>query len=173
MEHTQIQPINGRPFLTSCHIIPCFQVVALKHSVRASNDLDFVRIQTIARMNYKKIELDSNLVDEFITLCFDSFTFADSWESDKILPSTMRLFSKKILAREASRQFVASVKRQVASNEYIERCAEDLENPVNSPTDWIQATAHTSSQMEQKIKEPQLLLFFRGAIFEMTFNNEG
>ena len=129
MDHAQIQPINGRPFLTSCHIIPCFQAVALKYSVRASNDLDFVRIQTIARMNYKKIELDSNLVDEFLTLCSDFFTFADSWESSKILPSTMRLFSKKILAREASRQFVASVKRQVASNEYIERCVEDLKNP--------------------------------------------
>jgi predicted GIY-YIG superfamily endonuclease len=173
MDHTQIQPINGRPFLTSCHVIPCFQAVTLKHSVRASNDLDFVRIQTIARMNYKKFELDPNLVDEFITLCSDSFTFVDSWESDKILPSTMRLFSKKIPAREASRQFVASVKRQVASNEYIERLAEDLEKPVNSRADWIQATENTSHKMEQKVKEPQLLLFFRGAIFEMTFNAEG
>ena len=97
----------------------------------------------------------------------------DSWESDKILPSTMRLFSKKIPAREASRQFVASVKRQFASDEYIERYAEDLEKPVNSRADWIQATTNTSSQMEQKVKEPQLLLFFRGAIFEMTFNAEG
>jgi hypothetical protein len=33
MDHTQIQPINSRLFLTSCHIIPCFKAVALKHPV--------------------------------------------------------------------------------------------------------------------------------------------
>ena len=36
--HTQIQPIEGRPFLTSFHIIPCFRTVKLKHSVRANKD---------------------------------------------------------------------------------------------------------------------------------------
>jgi hypothetical protein len=58
----------------------------------------------------------------------------------------MRLFSKKVPAREASRQFVASVKRQVTSNEYIERYAEDLEKPVNSRADWIQATDMTKPE---------------------------
>ena len=84
MDHTQIQPIHGRPFLTSCHVIPCFKAVALEHSVRASNDTDFVHLQKIARMNYKRFEVDPNLIDHFITLCSNSFTFVDSWESDKI-----------------------------------------------------------------------------------------
>ena len=33
MDHTQIQRINSRPFLTSCHIIPCFKAVGFEHSV--------------------------------------------------------------------------------------------------------------------------------------------
>ena len=49
MDHTQIQPIDGRPFLTSTHAISCFRMVSLKESVRASSDSDFRRIKEIAR----------------------------------------------------------------------------------------------------------------------------
>ena len=38
IEHTQIQPIERRLFLTSSHVIPCFRMVELKHSVRANSD---------------------------------------------------------------------------------------------------------------------------------------
>ena len=34
MDHSQISPIGGRPFLTSVHVIPCFKMVSLSHSVR-------------------------------------------------------------------------------------------------------------------------------------------
>ena len=37
LDHTQIQPWKGRPFLTSPQIIPCFEMVNLKHSVRTNN----------------------------------------------------------------------------------------------------------------------------------------
>jgi hypothetical protein len=33
LDHLQIQPINGRPFLTANAIIPGFKMIALKHSV--------------------------------------------------------------------------------------------------------------------------------------------
>ena len=33
MDHSQIQPIRGRPFLTSCHIVPCFKMVPLENSI--------------------------------------------------------------------------------------------------------------------------------------------
>ena len=49
IDHFQIQPISGRSFLTSCHIVPCFKMVLLKHSVRAANDAHFERIQETAR----------------------------------------------------------------------------------------------------------------------------
>ena len=35
-DHTQLQPVNGRPLLTSTYIITCFKMIALKASVRAS-----------------------------------------------------------------------------------------------------------------------------------------
>ena len=33
MDFTQIQPIRGRQFLTSCHIIPCFKMVHFENYV--------------------------------------------------------------------------------------------------------------------------------------------
>jgi hypothetical protein len=91
MDHTQIQPIDGHPFLTSCHIIPCFKMVAIEHSVQASNDDAFKRIQKIARFNYKKFETEPELINEFIPLCSDNFTFVDSWDNDAILHQKVAL----------------------------------------------------------------------------------
>ena len=33
LDHLQIQPIVGRPFLTANCVIPCFKMVSLQHSV--------------------------------------------------------------------------------------------------------------------------------------------
>jgi hypothetical protein len=53
LDHTQIQPVQGRPFLTSTHImIPCFKMVSFVNSIRASGDAAFQRIQELARFNY-------------------------------------------------------------------------------------------------------------------------
>ena len=124
-------------------------------------------------MNYRNFERNPELVNEFVTLCSNNITFVDSWEDPCILPSTMRLYSKKIPAREASRQFVASVRRSVNNNEYIERKSEDVEKSMYLHQDWVTASETTSTILEQKVKEPRTILFFRGAIFEMTFNMEG
>ena len=173
MDHTQLQPIRGHPFLTSCHVIPCFKFVNLNHSVRASSDVHFQRIQEIARYNYQRFTNESELVDEFIDLCTEYLTFVDKWDDNKITPSTMRLYSKKVPAKDASRQFIARVRRQVSENDRIERNAEDIEKNRYSHQEWITASENTSTKLEQKVKEPKTLLFFKGAIFECTFNKEG
>ena len=36
LDHLQIQPINGWPFLTAKVIIPCLKMVSLKNTVRAT-----------------------------------------------------------------------------------------------------------------------------------------
>ena len=41
LDHNQIQSINGRPFLTSSNLIPMFCMIALKHSVCASDNPAF------------------------------------------------------------------------------------------------------------------------------------
>ena len=148
-------------------------MVNLTHSVRASNDIPFQRIQEIARYNYKRFENAPELIEEFVELCSDNLTFVDSWDDDAITPATMRLYSKKIPAREASRQFVDRVRRQVVDADRIEHKATDVQKSRYSHQDWRTASELTSSKLEQRVKEPMNLLFFRGAVMEMTFNVEG
>ena len=173
MDHLQIKPINGRPFLTSANIIPCFKMVNLQHSMRAWNDQRYQRIQQIARMHYKEFETNPRLVDEFVQLCSESFTFVDSWDDDEIHTGTMRLYSKRVPARDAARQFVDRVTRQVPPNERLMKLSEDLQKNRYSHQEWREADRSTSDSLEQYVKEPRELLFFRGAVYQITFNVEG
>ena len=54
MDNTQIHTIGGRPFLTSCDIISCFQTVALYNSVGTYNDDIFKNIRKIVQLNYQR-----------------------------------------------------------------------------------------------------------------------
>ena len=173
MDHTQLQPVQGRPFLTSCYVLSCFKTVSLVCSVRASNDPEFRRIQQIARYSYQKNLANPELIDEFIQLCSENLTFVSNWDDDAISTSTMRLYSKKVPAKEAARQFVDRVRRQVPESDRREREAEDVEKNRYSHQDWSRASEMTSSKLEQKLKEPRKLLLFRGAIYDITFNKDG
>ena len=61
MDHTQIQPINQLPFLTSSLVLTCFNAIELQHLVRAHQDLEFQRIQQITRMNPFELSQDKSI----------------------------------------------------------------------------------------------------------------
>ena len=172
MDHTQIQPFDARPFLTSVHCLSCFRMVALETSVRASGDPDFERIQQIARYPYWKFDNEPELIEAFVQLISDNCTFVEDWASDKITPSTYRLYSKKIPAKEAAQQYVDRVRRQVDGTLLKCKKSDDVEKSRFSHREWSVATSNTVDQLEQKVKEPNELLFFRGAKYEFTYNEE-
>ena len=41
MDHTQLQPVNGKAFLLSSHNITCFETDPIKTLVRATHDFNF------------------------------------------------------------------------------------------------------------------------------------
>ena len=100
MDHTQNQPIRRRTFLTSCHIIPCFKMVALKNYVRVSDDDEFQRIQQIRMLKYKRFDNETELVDEILKLCSDNLTFVDPWDNNTISTPTMIFYRKTCLKKK-------------------------------------------------------------------------
>ena len=124
-------------------------------------------------MHCKEFERNPELIQEFVNLCSSSFTFVHSWDDDRIHTGTMRLYSKKVPAREAARQFVDRVTRQVPANERMMKISEDVQKSRYSHQNWREADRSTSDSLEQQVKEPKQLLFFRGAIYEITFNLQG
>ena len=148
-------------------------MVHLQHSVRAFGDRDFQSLQHICRLHYKQLEDEPELIEKFINLCSQCLTFVDDWTDLRIAPSTMRLYSRKVPAREAATQFANRVRLHIASNEIHERIAADVEKSQFSQQEWHPATEKSRNALDQKVKEPRSLLFFRGAVFTCTFNKKG
>ena len=90
-------------------VIPCCKIIPVKNSVRAQDD-NFFRIQHIVRKSYKELIDNSQLIDEFERF-YEGFTFADSWDYPEITPETFRIYARNVPAKEASRNFIYSVKK--------------------------------------------------------------
>ena len=57
LDHLQIKPIDGKPFLLVHSIIPCIIMVSLKSYVHAYCD-EFVELQSIMQKDYNKFNSD-------------------------------------------------------------------------------------------------------------------
>ena len=173
LDHLQTQPIRGRPLLTSPSMMPCFQMINLKTSVRAAANSNFRRIQEIARMPLSDLQDESNdLLNEFLSLVSNCCTFVSDWNDEEVNEKTYRLYSKKVPAKKASKEYAERVKRCVNRNEIVSCIASDVEKPRGSHCDWYPASTTSIDQIELQKKEPTELLFFRGAQYEFTFNKE-
>ena len=134
---------------------------------------NFQRAQGIVRHSHSALSRNPELVNDFIQLVSDNFTFVEDWTPDKITPSTYRLYGKRDPAKEAAKQFVERVQRSIPAHQLRDKKSDDIEKSRYSHQEWNRASVSTTNQMEQATKEPNLLLFFRGAKYEFTYNQEG
>ena len=79
MDHTQLQPINGIPFLISTQFITCFKILKLQSSVRADGDVDFQQLQAIIRMHYSEYIEHPELLEDLRVLIRNVPTYVQTW----------------------------------------------------------------------------------------------
>ncbi len=165
MDYLQLQPIDGRPPILSPFMISSFRFFKLDLSVRACDDRDLRRIQEITRL--PNHELDDDIIEEFCFLIKTCCTFVRDWK--ELGPHVLRIFSKKAAVHKAEIDAIAQVKNsniRVLSKEAI-----DSESNLNG--NWMKATKSTTMQLNNLVKEPQVLHFYEKALFEVTFNKDG
>ena len=85
----------------------------------------------------------------------------------------MRIYGKRVPAKQAAREFTERVRRQIHISNLREKEANDVEKSRFSHREWSPATESTTNALEKKLKEPNTLLFFKGAKYEFTYNEEG
>ena len=172
LDHLQIQPIHGRPFLTANSIIPCFKMVALRHTVRATGSL-YVELQSLVRRDYVEFENNPQLIHRFKEICAQIFTFVDSWNDERVTLQTFRVFSKKIAAKLALNEFQNRMMTQYHNEgrQLRMRYSVDLQKSRYSH-DWRTADSETVAYLDKKCREPKLLLFEVGMIYTCTFNDK-
>lgn len=154
-------------------VLSCFEFILLSKSVRDNADKKLQRIQEIERMNPRMHDENKSLIPEFKRLLSKTCTFVNSWSDPIISPTTFHLYGKKYPSREASKKYVQQVKSQLRRNQSRESIDEDSKNPHHSHTVWRQANEGTVNSLDQKCKEPKPLLFFKGAVYQFTFNSDG
>ena len=71
----------------------------------------------------------------------------------------MRLYTKKIPAKEAAKVFENRVKSHVNPNELRQKISDDVEKARFSQMEWTKAGENTSCHLDQKLKEPRSILF--------------
>ena len=173
MDHAQLAPVKGLPFLLSSHIMTCFTMVRLSHSVRAHQDAEFQELQAIARMNPILLQSDPAHKIRFIELCKNVLTFVSSWEDPAITPDCHRLFSRRMSAQQSVELYIKQLQTTFRRDNvpFVSSLARDAQKPAYSRAEYVPATSHTSSLLDKDLKEPQELLFFQGAILECTYND--
>ena len=172
MDHTQLQPINGRPFLLSTHVLTCFKMVKLHTSVRASGDMHFQRLQAIIRMHHSQYIDHPELLDELRVLLHNVPTYVPTWTSPQISTDTYRLYGRRTPANEATQSFVDTIRANIPNEELREKAAVDTQRLRLSHIEWASASLDTSKKLDRKVKEPSTILFFKGALYEFTYNKD-
>ena len=105
-----------------------------------------------------------------MTKCSDHFTFVSNWDNDAITPSTFRLYSRRVPAKDARQTVFDRVRRQIEERNRREKKAEeDVEKLRYSHEDWNSFRSNFFSIGT----ETNELLFFKGVIFECTYNDSG
>eukprot|EP00957_Ditylum_brightwellii_P032136 2436558-Ditylum_brightwellii.AAC.1 len=73
----------------------------------------------------------------------------------------MHLYSRKVPERKTSKQFVDCVCHKISAGSRQERKADDFQKAKFSYREWSQTSQETTSLLEEKVKEPTELLFFK------------
>ena len=163
MDHTQLESVNGKPFLLSSIIITCFEMTILEHPVRCAGDEDFIRLQKLLRLCHS--EYSNEVIEELKELLGSVVTFVPNWDSEEI--------RNEAPAIETNQMYIKSIKNSIPASDIREKRAIDIEKIHNSHRDWLPAQPNTSKVLSRKVKEPESLLFCKSAIYEFTHNVDG
>ena len=178
MDHTQLGAIDGWPFLLSSHILTDFLMVRLCHSVRAHRDPAFQRIQALTRMPPSELLGTPGLEEEFKQLLRDNMTFVDGWDDERITADTQRMYARRIPAYEASNEYVQSCQHRFESDgtPFVTSTSVDLKRTADTRAEFVPVLQEHDtaiiSALNHGVREPEKLLFWRGAQFEATVNDE-
>ena len=139
-------------------------------SVRVVEDNSLQQIHKIMSMHYTKYNDNPNLLNELRHLLQNVPTYVDSWSSPIITSDTYRLYGRRSPANEATQCFIQSIRADIPSQFLREKSSIDSQRLRLSHSEWSPANEDTTERLDYKIKEPSILLFFKGAIYEFTHN---
>lgn len=175
IDQVQLRPINGLPFLLSPYILTTFSIVVLKQYVRCADCTVLQEMNELAR-TFPRSEDEWRYVKRRIRLLIKAnCTFVDAWDDPLITDSVLRIFPRREETYKAVESFLERKKKESSSagSRFLSVEAEDMMIAMESHSDWKPATRQVSTYLNSKLKEPESIHFFVGAIYQFTHNSPG
>ena len=117
--HLQIV-VKGKPFLSSPLLIPMFVMIKLSHSMRTNNKASY-EMQDFVRKPYSELKnsitTKNDLVERFLKLASENFTFVSKWDGPAITSSTFCVYSKRVPVADAAQLFVEQVQAEFVNRQ--------------------------------------------------------
>ena len=76
-------------------------------------------------------------------------------------------------AKQANKSYIESTKLRIPSDLRTERKSIDLQKNRYSNQDWGSTSQNMITLLDTELKEPDTLLFFKGGIYQCTYNKDG
>ena len=173
IDHLQLLPIEGHPFLVSPLVPFSFRFCKLQHSVRGSCDPAMLRVVDITRLVSDNFTLE--VANELRTLLGDNCTFVTSWDDPAITDDALRVFGKHLPAIDETKRFLAMKEDELHNRgeDSVNVRAEDTMISIESHGEWQRASTWVTTTLNKKTSEPEELMLFAGAFYEFTYNSPG
>ena len=134
LDHKQLPPVQGHPFLTSPNVFSSYEFSMLKKSVCANGDSNHQRVQEIIRTHRSRHTKE--VLEELEFLISEYYTFVETWNDPIITPDVFRAYGKKLPANAACMNYIEQVKNQLNEDQYIIQDSQDYEKSQHSLEDW-------------------------------------
>ena len=167
MDVKQLKPIKGLPPVMMPSMLSTFLFHQFVVPLRTSDKI-LQRIQEITRLGAEELGT-AEIKLEFISLISNNCLFVKTLADPKIPANATYCFPRHAPCRVAEQQVLERLRRQ---HQNVLRC--------KTATDWeetqlaafpLPASAVTSKALDNEGKTPQILYFFPGAAYEVTFND--
>ena len=167
MDIEQLAAINGTPFLMSANIISSWKIIDFQHYVRCRNDVHSQRVCDLCR----KVAITVEESEEFVNLIIDNCAFVQNMTDTRIPRDALRILGTHMGTDAAEHDFIRML-RDRDGVEIRELRAKDTESARSSISQWLPATQQTITAVNRsnKMREPEILFIYPGAVMEFTHN---
>ena len=112
------------------------------------------------------------MIDKFKRLC-EGFTFVNSWDDLEITPETFWIYAINVAAKETSHTFIYSVDKLHSKIYRNKRILINLQQRMYYNQECSPASSNISTFLDQKSNEQETVCFYKGAIYQCTYNQDG
>ncbi|CAG0893520.1 unnamed protein product [Cyprideis torosa] len=159
-DHVQLQPILGRPFWMSTHLMMSFDILLLKKYVRMANDPTLQNVLGLLRSP----TMSEDQREEVLHAVEANCNFIDTW--DNVAPELMRVLTTKKAQEQINAKYLETMQNDPNVRHVVSYARDEiLENDR-----WTICSGYRKKTLTRNALEPEELVIIEGGVYAFTYN---